>query len=92
MSGNTTRVPASACPFCGHVHNALTGARETDDVPTAEDSVTVCISCASILFLDDDLRVRAPRPGEIEGLKNQGDDIYDTLLAMQRAIRSVDRR
>lgn len=92
MSGNTMRVPSSACPFCGYVHNALTGAREEDDVPTAEDSVTVCISCASILFLNENLTVRAPRPGEIEALKAQDDDIYDTVLAMQRTIRSVDRR
>ena len=88
----TTRVPPSPCPYCGFVCDAATGVREEDDVPTAEDSVTVCIECASILFFNDDLTLRRPHLGEIEAIKEQGDGVYDMLWRAQQAVRLSNRR
>ena len=73
--------------------NAVTSALNDDDsAPTSEDSVTVCINCASILFFTPDLKLRMPTLDEIVALKKQGDDVYDTLLRMQRFVRQLDRR
>lgn len=87
----TTRIPESRCPFCGHLMDAATGIRESDDRPD-EDSATVCIECAAILFFNPDLTLRAPRPGEIRQLIREDPDAYDALLAGQEAVRRLDRR
>ena len=91
---NTFVIPPSPCPFCGHVTNAATGFRDEVDntPPTAEDSVTVCIECASILFYAEDLTLRAPSTEELAALKQQENGIYEMLLRAQRVVRALDRR
>jgi hypothetical protein len=56
------------------------------------EGVKVCVECASILFFNPDLTLRAPRPGELAQVQREDPHAYQALLAGQRAVRRLDRR
>lgn len=80
-----TRMPECSCPWCHHKLDSAMAAdpNEPDATPSPGDA-TVCISCAQILVVTDDLTLRASMPGEIE--------ITPELRRVQELVRRLDRR
>jgi len=67
------RTPDSECPAC---HSKITAAANLDDaslVPSPGD-VSVCIECAQILTMNDDLTVRAYSWDEVFALEIEARD------------------
>lgn len=88
----STRTPETRCPYC---EAKLDAASHMDGPlpakPTAGD-FTVCIYCAQVLILDDQIRPRKPIPGEVEAVFRAHRAFARRIEKIQRAIRSVDRR
>ena len=63
MSGRTTRLPADACPYCGHPLDAASS-RDPQARPSPGDE-TLCIECGEWLVFGDELRLRKPSDDEL---------------------------
>ena len=88
-----TRTPKSNCPFCLHkLDAAMSGDPAHPDVMPKPGDFSVCISCASILVFTDDLRLRAPNPGELETAFREDILLERAITRAQRAVQSIDRR
>lgn len=65
--GRTTRLPPSACPYCGHAIDCVTvGPGESQDATPRPGDITICIRCSAILAFDPLLAVRKPTADELE--------------------------
>lgn len=78
------RVPPSACPKCGDVHDAATAADLSDAVPESGD-FTVCFNCGSINRFDDELHVQQVDQEALDSLD------AETREMVLHASRSVER-
>lgn len=89
----TIRMQPSPCPMCGYILDAMTGMREGRDIDPepAEHTATICISCSSILFLNPDLTLREPTPGELAKFEEEDPETYRFLLFAQKKCREMDR-
>lgn len=88
----TVKVPPSECPMCGYRLDAMTGMREGRDLtPDPHTTATICISCSSILFLNEDMSVRNPKPGELEQFAAEDPESYKLLMHAQKLCRGMDR-
>jgi hypothetical protein len=74
----TTRLPPSACPGCGRVHDAATG---TVNRAPRDGSISVCIACGAVAIFEAG-RLRAPTPAEAAEVAND-----PRVLMMQRGVR-----
>jgi len=86
MTWTSTDIPKSRCPFCGYLSEEASAPGDASPKP---GHVAVCISCASVLVFNDDLRLRAMTPTEFADLHP---DSRDEISLIQRGIRMLDRR
>jgi hypothetical protein len=88
-----TRTPKTACPYCRHKLDAAMAAdpKHPDAAPSSGD-FSVCISCASVLVFDDELKSRAPKPGELEAALLAHPEMRAPLRQAQDMVRQLDRR
>jgi hypothetical protein len=82
----TTPVPEDHCPFCGHKLDAAS--TPNGAIPNPGD-VSICLSCASALVFDKNLRLQAMSQNEFADLHP---DNQKEILLIQRGIRMLDRR
>jgi len=82
---NSTDIPKSRCPFCGYRSEAASTPGDKSPEP---GHIAVCISCASVLMFNEDLRLRAMTQGEFADLHP---DNRDEILLIQRGVRMLDR-
>jgi hypothetical protein len=61
------RLPMTLCPKCGYAMDAHTYALDGDrEVKPRPGDIGVCFGCFEPLIFGDDLKLRAPKPGEVE--------------------------
>ena len=82
---NSTDIPESRCPFCGYRSETASAPGDKSPEP---GHIAVCISCASVLVFNDDLRLRAMTQAEFADLHP---DNRKEILLIQRGIRMLDR-
>jgi hypothetical protein len=90
MSGLTTRLPETRCPWCGKKIDAvshLTG----DFVPKPGD-LTVCLGCNGTLVIGADHAPRLPLKAEIEWALFEDPDCERDLANTKRAIGMLHAR
>lgn len=89
----TIRLPECKCPMCGYLLDALSGMREGRDIDPepAEHTATICISCASILFLNKDMTLREPTREDLKRFREEDPETYEFLLYAQKKCREMDR-
>lgn len=78
-------VPESDCPYCDYHMDGMTCLQDGYAVPVPGD-ISVCISCAQILMVTDELTVRKPTDQEYKEIKDRPD-----VKEIQRRIRLLDR-
>lgn len=78
------KVPPSACPKCGDVHDAATASDLSDEAPEPGD-FTICVNCGSINRFDDDLHVQFVDQEALDSLDDE------TRAAVLHAVRAVER-
>jgi hypothetical protein len=64
MPHGSIALPTSLCPLCGAVTKLATGVHS---VPRRQDWF-LCVNCAGILWIGEDLRPVAPPPGAYDDL------------------------
>jgi hypothetical protein len=81
-----TRLEPSPCPYCGKMNDAASAPGEQAPRP---GDLGVCLTCASPLIYDDNLRTRALTEDDWRELTEEN---KEELRQYQRAVRSIDRR
>lgn len=82
MSDGITRIPEHRCPYCSHQLSAIAELKP-QGAPNPGD-VTVCINCAGLLVLNDNLQARRPTMDELGQIANSED-----WPEIARTVRSV---
>jgi hypothetical protein len=77
---NIERVPASNCPNCGKLCDAVT--RIEEDATPSPGDFTICLDCKHLMVFADDLTLRNPTDAEI--VEAAGDP---EILATQRFVQ-----
>lgn len=84
----TTDTPATPCPVCGRLLEQATSAFK--EVKPEPGDVMLCVGCASVLLLQNDLRPRQPTPEELTELKQS--EIWWQIQTALRALLQAKKR
>lgn len=81
------------CPFCGHLLDSAMAAdsKNPEATPKAGD-FSVCLSCASILVIDENLKPQKPAPGYVKAVFDAEPAFAKAMRRAQRFVRGLDRR
>ena len=83
----TTRTPVSFCPVCGTVLSAATSVGEKH-LPE-EGCFSVCITCATLLRYDTNLRLSIPPAADVAKAFREDPDIAEKIADIQLAVRTM---
>ena len=86
---NDQRVPSSACPHCGVVLDAVSGAEK--DAPTP-GCMTVCIACFGFALFGEDMRLLPIGPDELATLPDGARAQLEEMASILRHYRMTKVR
>lgn len=82
-----TKLTESKCASCGHILDTATGVEE-GTTPSVND-LTVCVYCGELHRFDEDLKLVLLTEEEIEEIKDQAPDVWNTLSSAQSHIKAL---
>lgn len=74
------------CPVCAHEFDAIASADQNVEEPPEAGDVTICISCSSVLILDETLHSRVPTEADYATMPA---DFLEDIKELQEILRRV---
>jgi hypothetical protein len=83
-------LPLSQCPWCGHGCDRATNPTGDIQAPQAGD-LLICIECASVNQLGQDLRLEKIPDAELKAIFSADPILAKHVAKMQKIMREIDR-
>jgi len=85
------RQPWRMCPYCGELHDGMTGMNDRPDVTPDDGSVMICASCGEFGILDSTAMGSWRKPTRDETRAVLADSTVVLAIATVRAVRDKRR-
>lgn len=85
---NRTPLPSSPCPKCKYIMDSASGMGHESTLPKPGD-FGCCVRCGEPLVYQDDLQVRSATLIDLEGLRTENPEGYQSLVSARLIIRKL---